>query len=957
MRGCGAILLLGLGLLIAPAAARADAAPIATRPALAVAGQAQPFTEDDLLLLEVSAGGRLLAEALPAYAAPAGVYLPLGELARLLEIAVAVDPNRARAEGWVLSEERRFRLDLLAAEAEAAGRGWSLAPEDAVLAQGEIWVRPDRLADWLPLKLKADVRSLTLAIEALEPLPFQARLEREARRQRLELGGRSAARAETFVPTPYVAFSPPAVDVTVSAAREAENMRTRYDLRLAGDLAWAGLQAFVTGDGNGGLTQARVLLERKDPERRMALVPGISRVSLGDTYTPSLPLGPRSAGGRGLSLTTEDFQEIGAFDQIDLRGDLERDWEVELYVDDVLRGSRKEEGAGEYAFEDVPLMVGLNVIRLVFYGPQGERREEVRRLHVAGDAVRQGEWLVRFGAVDEGASVIAFHDDPQGEGDHLLDVGDRPRRLAGPRGLRAVGHLAYGVAPGASLSAGLASFHDLVGRTHTQAGVGAGASVLGFAAQANLAADDGGGTAASLGVAGRIGRVALVARHAEFSGGFLDEGGGYMRVLEPSRRSSTLSVDTTLKLGRRPLPVGLRVSRDEFAGGDAHLLATGRASTSLGRFLLSGAVRYEREDKAARGDGRVSGLITASGLIDDHWRVRATAAWDQDAVATVSLDRRWGEANALRLGLSHRWGDHAATMLQASHVWRLRNLDLSLFGGWSGADGETRIGVQLATALVFDGERYRRAPPGAAAGGAMRVHAFLDADGDGRWRPGEAPAAGLGVRGGRRVAETDAEGRALITGLGDGARAAVQIDASAVEDPYVTTPPPRLVFVPRPGRVAEAAFPLQQTGEVVIEVALHQDGEPPRPLSAVRLQVVDAAGAVAAEGRTAFDGALVVGGLRPGDYRLRIDPEQAATLGLTLNAAPAIHIPREGGFVGEVAAAVRLGATSILADTAPEPPQPALGQDRAGSAPERRPHASRSLGARLLRWLGFSLAG
>src|SRR5690606_32283279 len=181
----------------------------------------------------------------------------------------------------------------------------------------------------------------------------------------------------------------------------------------------------------------------------------------------------------------------------------------------------------------------------------------------------------------------------------------------------------------------------------------------------------GGGAAASLGVAGRIRRVALVARHAEFSGGFLDEGGGYMRVLEPARRSSTLSVDTTLTFGRRPLPVGLRVSRDEFAGGDAHLLATGRASTSLDRFLLSGAVRYERDDKAARGDGRVSGLITASGLIDDRWRVRATAAWDQDAVATVSLDRRWGQANALRLGLSHRWGDHAATMLQASHVWRL----------------------------------------------------------------------------------------------------------------------------------------------------------------------------------------------------------------------------------------------------------------------------------------------
>jgi hypothetical protein len=962
LRGWGATLLVCLGLLSAapqPARARAADEPVATRPGLAAAEQAQLFTADDLLLFEVTAEDRPLAEALPAYSALAGVYLPLGELARLLELAIVVDPNRARADGWVLREDRSFRLNLQAGEAEAGGRQQRLSPQDAALAQGEIYVRAELLEQLLPLRLKADVRTLVLEIEATEPLPFQARLAREARRQRLGAGRHRADEAQTFVPTPYVLFSPPAVDVVVSSQQGGEGFTSRYDLRLAGDLAYAGLQAFVAGEGGARPTEARVLLERKDPDRRAAVIPGLSRISLGDTYTPSLPLGARAAGGRGLAFTTEDFQEIGAFDEIDLRGELETGWEVELYIDEVLRGSQKDADTGQYEFEDVPLVVGLNVIRLVFYGPQGERRQEVRRLHVAGGGVRQRELLVKFGIVEEGAPVIDLRDGglPPGDEDVLEAPRSEPPVLLGePRGVRAVGQVAYGLTPGAAISAGFAHFHGPDGSATTQSVLGASASVAGFATQVNLAGDDAGGSAASVGLAGRIADVALVVRHAEFLGGFLDEGRSYASALKPPLRSTSLTLDSVLNFGRRSLPVGLRVNREQFTDGDIHLLATGRASTSVGRFLMSGAVRYER-DSTARGEtGRLAAAVTASGLIDERWRVRATAAWDRDVVGTLTLDRRWGAGHALRLGLVQRWGDHGATTVQVSHVWRLRNLDVSVFGGYAGADGEGRLGVQVATGLAFDGRGYRMVGPGVASGGAMSVHAFVDSDGDGRWRPGETAAAGLRVQGARRSVATDAAGRALITGLGDGARASVQFDTSAIEDPYLATPPSRLVFVPRPGRVAVAAFPLQQTGEVAISIALTREGEPPRPLSAVRLQLIDAAGRVAAEGRTEFDGALVVGGLRPGTYTMRIDPVQAATLGLVLETPAPISVPAAGGFVGQVAAQVRIGPPQAVATT---PAAPLAAQDlaghRAGAAPPERPasplRSLRSLGRGFARLL------
>ena len=57
----------------------------------------------------------------------------------------------------------------------------------------------------------------------------------------------------------------------------------------------------------------------------------------------------------------------------------------------------------------------------------------------------------------------------------------------------------------------------------------------------------------------------------------------------------------------------------------------------------------------------------------------------------------------------------------------------------------------------------------------------------------------------------------------------------------------------------------------------------------------------------------ILSGLRPGAFVLRIDPEQAAALGLGLDPSASVVVPPGGGFIGQVAAQVRLGAPSGLA--------------------------------------------
>src|SRR5690242_14279320 len=128
--------------------------PVTSHDVLAPASATALFSDDDLLLFEVSSSGVELTDALSAYSSRAGVFLPLGELSRLLDLSIVVDPPARRAEGWFLTPDRRFLLDLKNGRANVEGKSSDVAPTEAVLFDDEIYVRSDLLQRLLPLTLK-----------------------------------------------------------------------------------------------------------------------------------------------------------------------------------------------------------------------------------------------------------------------------------------------------------------------------------------------------------------------------------------------------------------------------------------------------------------------------------------------------------------------------------------------------------------------------------------------------------------------------------------------------------------------------------------------------------------------------------------------------------------------------------------------------------------------------------
>jgi hypothetical protein len=202
-------------------------------------------------------------------------------------------------------------------------------------------------------------------------------------------------------------------------------------------------------------------------------------------------------------------------------------------------------------------------------------------------------------------------------------------------------------------------------------------------------------------------------------------------------------------------------------------------------------------------------------------------------------------------------------------------------------------------------KRYRRVEPGAAAGGAVQVTAFLDQNGNGKRDAGEEPASGVTLRGGRSVVTTGADGLATAFGLGDGASARIDFDTTSIEDPYLIPVAMGLRMVPRPGRILDASLPIAVTGEVELQSLFQKQGAPSKPVSGLHVQLLGADGAVVKDGWSAFDGSLLIDGLPPGTFSVQLDPGQAAKLKIALAAPVQVTVKPKGGFVGRIAVPVR----------------------------------------------------
>ncbi|MCA0902921.1 SdrD B-like domain-containing protein [Qipengyuania aquimaris] len=847
----------------------------------------------DELILEVRVNNAKESDTIIGYGTRSGLYLPLGSIARILDLAITVTDEGRYAHGWILSEDRTLTIDLREGTIVA---GDKIIETEGLLAadfDGEMFLRLDQFERLFPLEVEPDLRTQTVHITTLERFPFEERSAREARRARLEARqDNPQAKAFERVDLAYEPISFPTADIELRAVSDRTfGTRAEADVFLAGDLAFLTAESYLSGDTVNGLTASLFKVGRMDPDADLLGPLEATSFSVGDINSTTMPLGLRSVAGRGFTVTNAPSDVGSVFDQIDLRGILPAGYEVELYRNDILIGSTSEASNGQYEFLQVPVDFGLNVFRLVFFGPQGQRSEKVERITVGDGRLAKGKLVYSLDAAQRDRNLF----------------GVKPPNFFEPRDYgawRTSGQLSYGLTSDITTILGGAWFErDGEDRWLGTAGIRTGFGGVAVRADAGIA--DGGAFAVSGGLGGRFGRSAITVNHTEYSGEFPDE--TVALGTEFLRRATEVDFNTTIGLGGEKanlsIPVSARFRTYETVDGRNTLAAGVRASTRAAGLLVSNSMEYSRISGAGlETNNQLFGSFDLATLGRSKTRGRLSLGYsvlpDADLISTsVQVDHALDERTSLR-GQAGYVFEEAKPFFGASGIRDFDEFTLALDANYSFLDKSYFVGLRLGFSLGRDPLRggLFLAKPGMASSGGATLRAFRDRDGDGIYGPVDETIEGIDFVAYNQTGTSDAEGVARLVGLGTGQRVGIQVDSSTLPDINLAPAMKGIDVVPRSGRLHAIDYPIVTLSEIE-GTARFVDGGTGKGVSGVRLRLLDTEGNVVNYAKTELDGYYFFERVKPGEYQLQIDPGQVERLRLCPIDGDTISVSYDGDVI------------------------------------------------------------
>ena len=830
--------------------------------------------EEDVWLFAVRLDQTILSSAFPGFPVKAGFLLPLGELCRVLDLAIQVDAAHGTAEGFLIEERRRFRLDVQAGTVTLRGVAEVIDRSLVELHSDDIYVDTRQLARWLPVDIDVVKSTALVLVKPRELLPLQLRWtrEREAGQPQPDPGIVRFPRVRDG----YRIFDVPFVDeslrVTTPAHGEAADDRRLHiqsTTFATGDLLGLSANAYAVLDSHGGLSEFRMTMGRRDPDARLLGALRATEFAVGEVLNPGLDLVTQPFSGTGALLTNVPLMQANAFDHHNFQGDLPPGWQVELYRNQVLMAFQASRPDGRYEFLNTTLFYGWNDFRLVFYGPQGQRREEIARFEVGENQTPEGAFQYRL-------------------------VGDDPQ-IAGTRGQVEV---RYGLSKQLAANLALArvqfngDFH-----TYTQAGLQASLKPLSLSFTA--ASDTRGGASEEMGLRTRIGPLSFNVKRAELQGGFASE--VFNPVYGPLRsRSSVEATMLVANLDRSWLTMDFGGSEDHLADGGVVERLYNRLSTSLHGYFISNELIRSRVDESALAQPTTTtgGLLTSKFFPSFSLRGQAdyqlSGATKLNGLAVLLETPRFPPL-ILRTGLTRTLNTGETIFLVGAN----KNEGAYSLGLDVTYSSRNRLVVDLTVRLGLAREprngKIRAQAQGLASQGAVSARAFLDANANGIRDPGEKDVKGVAflVNGANQTGSTDVSGVAFLTGLGADQDANLSVATNSLEDPLMRPSQPGYRITPRAGHTALIEFPLSLFGEINGTVRTGgQDGR--QELAGLGIELVGPEGRVLRKGRTAYDGFYTLEGIPPGNYQLRVTEAEARRFGLLAPPPRSVRITADG---------------------------------------------------------------
>lgn len=825
-----------------------------------------PENENALRLLEARVGRYQLDDLISAYQVDDMILVPLGYLSELIDLAIEVDTAKGTASGFIFREDRRFFLDIHRGEVTIGGEFSRFNKSRvAVRELDDIYIDSNLLGKWLPLILDIDLFASQMKIVSSEPLPFELRKKRETRINLVRSRATGHRRNYPLQVEPYNDWTYPMINqsaqVGMSRSAAGEYDYTfGYSTYITADLMRMESSWYLSGTDDDFFNETRVTMARHDPSENLLGSLHASEYAFGHINEPRLEIITKSlAPQAGAMVSNFSLARQFQYDSQNFRGPLPPGWSVELYRNNDLLEYIASSDNGMYQFDDVPLLFGTNYFRLVFYGPQGQIKEENYRYTLDQALTRPGEIRYRAQAT---------------EGEKF--------------GHRSLVQYEHGLNKQFTLAANIASIpldnryiHTKPEQQHNYTTAGARAFFMSMFYRADYIHDAQSGSAIDWELQSSLSGLILKLGETYFQDLFVSE--TFPETASPIEKHTNIALDTAIAATLLPrIPISFEMERKQYENGFVNTHYSNRLSISThglaltntlnindqtgiernfsGNFQMSkrafgynfrGSLSYEFEPDS----GLQAGIFTVDGfkLWDYHVNSGYSRLIESDIDEVFfNLNRTHG---AYALGLNTRYSTGGVL-----------SLDLT-FAISIGREPRTRS--------------YKPEYRPVASQGSMSVLAYLDKNANDRQDPGEPGLQDTTVRinGGQLPQKADQNGIVYITGIEPYREMDVDLAVESLEDPlWQPRYQGRRVSL-RPGHTAQIDFPIMITGEVDGTAYVQLESQQ-REVSNVIIELLDLQGNIVQTAKTAYDGFYLLSKIPTGKYQIRVSREQTDSLQL-----------------------------------------------------------------------------
>lgn len=853
----------------------------------------QTFLANKIMLLcELKLDGNPLSDDVLTYMSlregHVEMFLPLGECSRQLELGITVDPANGRAAGHIATTSVSFMLDMKSSSIMVSGKAYRYDPALVIALSDDIYVESGLLAEWLAMHIDANRASANVNIRPFEPLPLQHRMARELRGSNKWGYGSNMDSGYPLIPTPFQALDVPSVDLTLSPSitnnpqQKGLLGQAPFYARIAGDVLWMNGQMEFSGQPFASVDHGRLFLERIIPSCNLLGPLGARKLAFGDIQPDPLPI-IGGSNGPGFMISSYSSSQTSFFDTVSLSGFLGNGWDVELFCNNSVLDYRPSNPQQNYSFVNIPLNYGMNELKLIFHGPQGEERIETHFYNIGQNMIEPGSFRYQVTGTDVSRSSILASSSEQ-----VTPLMTWKSTVGLNKWLTTSNYLA-----------------SIVNNNERQTIAGGGFSgylkmmQVDLQMAKNLAT---GQLARQMGFQTKLYPVALSFLSKEYDQGWRTTTGAASYLNQREARISGIPLIPFSRTSKLSMAF-TQTEYDKHRSGKSAILTNNSRIWGIDH---AHSFTFERIHNENTFNDILSGNSYAS-LMRQNFSFRAQLDYHffpESGINTISttyqrpIKNEWLFTNGMAFSPQSKVYAISLGLSRTTNVGAIApgfTANYTIGGTWG-------IGLMLSTNISHEPRTGSWKANGSlnSQQGGVSALVFLDENRNRVFDEGEKKLndAGFFVNKQSHKTATNSTGIASLQGLSSGMPIDISVSPATLEELVWVPADKGIQVVPRPGYVAKVDFPVWVTGEISGTVYRRKLGMK-SSAAGILVEAVDKAGNVTAKNLSGYDGFYTLKALPTGLFTVRVSPEQAVKL-QTNAPFSQVSIPSKGDYIDNI---------------------------------------------------------